>query len=166
MCAHFEFCHLLNICTQEEERGHLLDEHSMANQILKFSAGRCEYDENTKIYTPLETPGEIIIEDSEEGEGCYNWIWKPRLSSSHDQPDELLIFSTDVVWRRINSCTSGRVYMLGFLSSGAKHLYWMQDVNDDKAGDNDDDEVLSKESVKDKSISEKIKKLLGDPEYE
>lgn len=133
------------------------------NPILRFNAGRCSFDGTT--YTPEATPGEIIIEDSEEGEGCYNWIWKARLSDSHEELDELLVFHGDVVWRRINSCTSGRVYMLAFLSSGAKHLYWMQDINDDKAGENEDDEILSKESAKDISISQKIRELLTDPEY-
>lgn len=49
--------------------------------------------------------------------------------------------------------------MLAFLSSGAKNLYWMQDVNDDGAGE-DDEDLLSKDSKQDLEIASKLRGLL------
>lgn len=126
---------------------------------LKFNAGKVEYNEDTDFYTPLATPGEIIVDHSPEGEGCYSFTWKPRNNTS-TITDELLVFEGDVIWQKINSCKSGRVYMLAFLSSGAKNLYWMQDINDDNAGEDDDDELLSKDSKKDLEIAEKLRSFL------
>lgn len=99
---------------------------------LRFNAGQVSFNEALQKYIPLPTPGEIIVDNSPEGDGCYSFVWRPRDSTSAET-EELLVFQGDVVWQKINSCTSGRVYMLAFLSSGAKHLYWMQDVNDEGA---------------------------------
>lgn len=126
---------------------------------LNFNAGKVDYNEETGIYTPLACPGEIVVDNSLEGEGCYSFVWRPR-SSSSEKIEELLVFEGDVVWQKINSCTSGRVYMLAFLSSGAKNLFWMQDVNDEGAGEDDDEETISKDSKKDIEISNKLRELL------
>lgn len=127
---------------------------------LKFNAGKVEYNEDTGVYTPLPGLGEIEIDHSPEGEGCYSFVWKPRNSTS-SAADELLVFEGDVIWQKINSCQSGRVWMLAFLSSGAKMMYWMQDVNDEGAGE-DDDELLFKDSKKDLEIASKIRSILCD----
>ncbi|KAG0683684.1 hypothetical protein C6P40_000791 [Pichia californica] len=129
---------------------------------LKFNAGKVEYNEKLDAYVPLPTPGEIIVDHSSEGEGCYSFTWKPRNNDSVII-DELLVFEGDVVWQKINSCKSGRVYMLAFLSSGAKSMYWMQDVNDDGAGEDDDDELLFKDSKKDLEIAAKLRSFLCEP---
>ena len=125
---------------------------------LKFNAGKVDYNEDTGVYTPLNGPGEIVVDHSPEGEGCYSFTWRPRQSTS-STADELLVFEGDVVWQKINSCKSGRVYMLAFLSSGAKNLYWMQDVNDDGAGE-DDEDLLSRDSKQDLEIASKLRGLL------
>lgn len=130
---------------------------------LKFNAGKVTYNSALDQYVSLPTPGEIVIDHSPEGEGCYSFIWRSRNSTS-EQQDELLVFEGDVVWQKLQSCTSGRVYMLAFLSSGAKHLYWMQDVNDVGAGEDDDDEDLTTDSAKDIEITSKIRAILCDAE--
>lgn len=127
---------------------------------IRFNAGKVIEDPETKILTPDATLGEIIIDHSPEGEGCFSFKWQPRGSSRVGQPDELLVFQGDVVWRRVHSCRSGRVYVLAFRSSGAKHMYWLQDVNDIGAGEDDDDEALSTPSEKELSICDSINKAL------
>lgn len=129
------------------------------NLPLRVNAGKVVFNEATETYTPLAGPGEIVVDHSPEGEGCYSFSWKPRNSTAADC-DELLVFEGDVVWQKVNSCTSGRVYMLAFLSSGAKHLYWMQDVNDQGAGEDDDDEALSTASKRDLEVEAQMKALL------
>ena len=131
---------------------------------LRFNAGKVDYDEDKQVYTPLPTPGEIIIDHSPEGEGCYSFVWRPR-GQSTGQPEsafELFVFQSDVVWKRINSCTTGRVYMLGFYSSGAKHRFWMQDLNDEGAIENDDEEALKAASAKDIEIEKQIQEVFSD----
>lgn len=130
---------------------------------LKFNAGKVDYNAELDQYVPLKTPGEITINQSAEGEGCFSFTWKPKNSTSQDI-EELLVFQGDVVWKKVNSCTSGRVYMLAFLSSGAKHLYWMQDVNDVGAGEDDSDAALSTDSKQDRNISAEIRTVLCDAE--
>ncbi|QPG76382.1 hypothetical protein FOA43_003771 [Brettanomyces nanus] len=120
---------------------------------IKFKAGRVECKENTGIYTPNPIKGEIGLKASEEGEGFYSFTWSPRDKTvTGVENDELLVIAGDVTWRRVKSCTTGRVYMLLFLSSGAKYMYWMQDPNDDE-----DD--LSKETEKDEQLFNKINEL-------
>lgn len=133
----------------------------MSSLPLKFNAGKVAYDAEADQYIPAKTPGQIIIDQSPEGEGCFSFTWKPKSSTSQDI-EELLVFQGDVIWKKVNSCTSGRVYMLAFLSSGAKHLYWMQDVNDVGAGEDDSDEVLSTDSKNDIEVSSQIRTLLCD----
>ncbi|VEU19975.1 DEKNAAC100610 [Brettanomyces naardenensis] len=121
---------------------------------LKFKAGRVDFKEETGIYTPSPIKGQIVLKPSEEGKGFYSFTWSPRENTvSGVESEELLVIAGDVAWRRVKSCTGGRVYMLFFLSSGAKNMYWMQDINDDE--DNP-----SKETEKDKEIFDKINGLL------
>lgn len=124
---------------------------------LRFNAGQVSFNEALQKYIPLPTPGEIIVDNSPEGDGCYSFVWRPRDSTSAET-EELLVFQGDVIWQKINSCTSGRVYMLAFLSSGAKHLYWMQDVNDE--GAMEDGDPLSADSKKDLEIASQMREVL------
>lgn len=127
---------------------------------IRFNAGRVIEDPETQICTPDATPGEIIIDHSPEGEGCFSFKWQPRGSAVVGSPDELLVFAGDVVWRRIHSCRTGRVYVLAFRSSGAKHMYWMQDVNDLNAGEDDTTVAQSTPSEKELIICDTINKTL------
>ncbi|KAF6011759.1 hypothetical protein HII13_002227 [Brettanomyces bruxellensis] len=121
--------------------------------VLKFHAGKVDFNEQTGIYTPNSVKGEIILQPSEEGEGFYSFKWSPRDDTvSGVESEDLLLIADDVAWRHVKSCKTGRVYMLLFLSSGAKHMYWMQDDN----GEEDDP---SKETEKDKKIFEKFHEL-------
>ncbi|ODV84727.1 hypothetical protein CANARDRAFT_176564 [[Candida] arabinofermentans NRRL YB-2248] len=120
---------------------------------LKFKAGKVDYNQDENIYTPLPTKGEIVVKQSDEGEGFYSFTWCPRGSTVGSvEPEELLVIAGDVTWKKVKSCKSGRVYMLTFLSSGAKNLFWMQSIGDDEYN-------LDKETEEDKEIFKKINEL-------
>ncbi|KAH3677132.1 hypothetical protein WICMUC_001887 [Wickerhamomyces mucosus] len=127
--------------------------------IINFRAGRVIYDESTKIATPDAIQGEITIKPSEEEESFYSFEWKSKETTNADIAEELLVIPGDVQWKHIKEAETGRVFELSFLSSSARHLFWLQDIND-----NDDDP--SELSAKDKKILEKILKVFEPVEEE
>lgn len=124
---------------------------------IKFKAGRVTYDEETNSCTPSPIKGEITIKESEEGPGFYSFAWQSRdkTAGSNNTAEDFLLIAGDVTWKKVKSCKTGRVYMLTFLSSGAKHLFWMQNVSEDE-----DD--LSKDTDKDIKINESIHQILDE----
>lgn len=126
----------------------------MANTIIKFRAGKVAYDPATKIAKPDAIQGEIVIKPSEEEDSFYSFEWKPKeRTATSVERDEFLIIPGDATWTHIEECKTGRVFALSFLSSGARHLFWLQEVND-----NDDDP--SELSKKDKEVLTRIQKVL------
>lgn len=125
----------------------------MPSLPIKFNAGKVDINEQTGVYTPNPIKGQIVIKESDEGEGFYSFKWSPRDKTAGSiESDELLLIAGDVAWRHVKSCTTGRVYMLLFLSSGAKHMYWLQDPNEDE-------EHPEKETEKDKETFANINSL-------
>ncbi|GMM35968.1 proteasome regulatory particle lid subunit [Saccharomycopsis crataegensis] len=127
--------------------------------ILKFKAGKVDYNEETHKCTPKPLKGEVTIKKVEDDESFYDFSWESREKTAagvahNPDEDELLIIPGDVTWKHVKSCTTGRVFCLNF-TSGAKSFYWMQDKND-----NEDDP--SELSAKDKEIAAKIQKLISD----
>ncbi|XYA02047.1 hypothetical protein QA089_004612 [Meyerozyma guilliermondii] len=119
--------------------------------LVKFNAGKVQYDETTHKCTPLPHKGVISIKVNSDEEGFYDFTWTPK--SSNGERDELLIIPGDVSFKPVKSCTTGRVVALTFLSSGAKNLYWFQDVGDD--------EQLNSFTTKDDEIIRKINELIA-----
>lgn len=118
---------------------------------IKFNAGKVQFDEVTKKCTPLPHKGQVTINPSSTESGFYDFEWSPKsLGLSKDQ---LLIIPGDVTLKPVVLCKSGRVMALTFLSSGAKYLYWLQDVGDD---DN-----LNKFTEKDNKILTSVSELLS-----
>lgn len=113
---------------------------------IKFNAGKVEYDEETHKCTPLPFKGVIQIKPSQDDPDFLSFTWTPKPdnmngSLSTVESDELLLIPGDVSFKHVKSCDTGRVFKLTFLSSGANHLYWFQDVGDldqlDKLTDKD-----------------------------
>lgn len=127
-------------------------------KTVRFNAGKVQYDEETHRCTPLPHKGVISIKPSADDEEFYDFTWTPKSSNGNVEKDELLIIPGDVSFRKVESCKSGRVFALTFLSSGAKHLYWLQDVGDD--------EELDKLTDKDKEIIKQITEIISPSEEE
>ena len=128
---------------------------------LKFHAGKVQYNEDTNRCTPLPYEGVISIKPSAEEPDFLDFTWTPKLTDqtlhiNGSQPvekDELLLIPGDVTIKTIKSCNTGRVFAFTFLSSGAKYLYWLQDV-----GDVDD---LGKLTEKDNKLIQLISSLIS-----
>ena len=75
------------------------------------------------------------------------------LNGSNLEKDELLLIPGDVSIKAIKSCNTGRVFALTFSDSGAKYLYWLQDV-----GDLDN---LDKFTEKDNKLIQQINDLIS-----
>ncbi|KAI3407068.2 hypothetical protein KGF56_000156 [Candida oxycetoniae] len=145
---------------------------------LKFHAGKVQYDEETNRCTPLPYKGVISIKPSIEDPEFLDFTWTPKqdqtqqlnqlnFPSTHPssssslsqvngstavEKDELLLMPGDVTIRVIKSCNTGRVFALTFMSSGAKYLYWLQDVGDI--------DHLNKFTEKDNKIIQQISDLV------
>lgn len=124
--------------------------------MLRIHAGKVQYDEATNKCTPLPTKGVIMMRPSKEEVGFFNFKWSPRSSTSNIESDRLLIIPGDVTFKHVKSCKTGRVVALTFLSSGAKHLYWLQDVGEGT----DDEEELSKLTEKDINFISGINEMI------
>lgn len=121
------------------------------SETIKFNAGKVQYDEDTKQCKPLPHKGHVTIRPASD-DGFYDFVWSPK-SNSGLEKDELLIIPGDVTFKQVKSCTTGRVFALTFLSSGAKNLYWLQDVGDD--------EVLDKLTDKDQELLASVQSLVA-----
>lgn len=122
------------------------------SKSIRFNAGKVQYDEETNRCMPLPHKGVISIKPSEDDEGFYDFSWSPKTNSGNVEKDELLIIPGDISLKRVSSCKTGRVIALTFLSSGAKHLYWFQDLGDD--------EELNKFTERDCQIIDKIEEII------
>ncbi|KAH3683115.1 hypothetical protein WICPIJ_005914 [Wickerhamomyces pijperi] len=121
---------------------------------VRFRAGRVSYDPETKIATPDPIQGQITIKPSEEDESFYSFEWVPKEAAVNVEKEELLVIPGDVQWKHIPNAKDGRVFELSFLSSSARHLFWLQDINEF-----DDDDKLDQLSEKDKATFAKIQKI-------
>lgn len=100
------------------------------SKTIRFNAGKVQYDEESKRCTPLPHKGHVTIRPLPEEDGFFDLVWAPKASLGLEK-DELLIIPGDVTFKPVASCKTGRVLALTFLSSGAKSMYWLQDVGDD-----------------------------------
>lgn len=125
----------------------------MAAKTIKFNAGKVQYDEETKRCTPLPFKGVVSIKPNADEEEFYDFTWTPKSNTTRSlDKDELLIIPGDVSFKQVQSCKTGRVFALTFLSSGAKNLYWLQDIGDD--------DELDKLTEKDKSLVKSVEELI------
>ena len=93
--------------------------------LLSFRAGKM-YRENDTSNTvlPDERKGYIQLLNEDD---LLHFQWKER--SALDPEDDLIIFPDDAKFVRVTEAVDGRVYMLCFESSKAKHFFWMQVAN-------------------------------------
>lgn len=134
-----------------------------ASKSIKFHAGKVQYDEETNRCLPLAHRGVISIKPSADEPDFLDFTWTAKQDSTQATPgnierDELLFIPGDVTVKHIQSCKTGRVIAFTFSSSGAKYLYWIQDVGDI--------DQLDKLTEKDKKIIQDIKEIITPNEEE
>lgn len=125
--------------------------------ILRFKAGKADYDEETHKVTPRAVKGELIFKPTDEEEFMYqaSWVAREKTAGAPDPDDsEIMIIPGDVVWKHVKLCKTGRVFCLHF-SSGNKMFFWMQEKNDNE----EDPSELSK---KDKEICARLDEIMDE----
>lgn len=127
------------------------------DKAFKFRAGISEFDETTKVCTPLAVQGVVKVSPNAEGSdmGFWDFEWKPvekRLASTYE-PIQLILIPGETVWTQIKSATEGRVFALIF-SSNQKYFFWMQERS---KGTTSPEEL----TAKDKDVMEKIDSILS-----
>ena len=93
-----------------------------AQTLLSFRAGKMNREtETSNTVLPDLRKGyiQLLTEDD-----LLHFQWKER--SAPDAEDDLIIFPDDAKFVRVTEAGDGRVYMLRFESSKAKHFFWMQ----------------------------------------
>jgi 26S proteasome regulatory subunit N13 len=93
-----------------------------AQTLLSFRAGKMNREADTSNNVlPDERKGYIQLLNEDE---LLHFQWKER--NATDPEDDLIIFPDDARFLRVAEALDGRVYMLRFESSKAKHFFWMQ----------------------------------------
>ncbi|KAI8886903.1 adhesion regulating molecule [Backusella circina FSU 941] len=110
--------------------------------LVEFNAGKCIRDEST--LKPDLRKGVIYMDQSDDQ--LMHFYWKERKSSEPE--DDFIIFPDEAELTRVSQCSTGRVYVLKFKSSGQTSFYWMQNKKEDK-----DDELVSR-----------VNQLINDPQ--
>lgn len=93
-----------------------------AQPLLFFHAGKMyRENETSNVVHPDLRKGYIQIQHED---GLLHFQWRER--SATEPEDDLIIFPEDAKFLRVDEATDGRVYMLRFETSKAKHFFWMQ----------------------------------------
>lgn len=89
--------------------------------LLQFKAGRMNHTE--KIVVPDERKGVILIRQDESFD--LHFCWMDRRAGAVEL--DVLVQPGTVEFRRIESCRTGRIYMLKFRRTSRRMFFWMQD---------------------------------------
>lgn len=117
-------------------------------------------DTNSKWVRADKRKGMIILERSGEDK-LIHFIWKERSSSNKEI--DLIIFPDDAVFKRVEECKTGRVYVLEF-KTGNKVFFWMQEpeeTNDEKNVEIINNNINSHSVSKNTSRSSKVSELVS-----
>ncbi|KAI0200081.1 proteasome complex subunit Rpn13 ubiquitin receptor-domain-containing protein [Astrocystis sublimbata] len=99
--------------------------------LITFKAGNCEVDDSSKPYKvkPQSEPGYLYLYSEDD---LIHFCWRPR-SSPLDEPTlDLVMVPGDGRFLPYESSngthphTDGRIFVLKFLSSPTRYLFWLQ----------------------------------------
>lgn len=124
---------------------------SMSSTVIKFRAGVCKYNEDSRLCTPIPVQGEIEIKPNEEEElGFWDFEWRPteKPVGRELDPISLILIPGETMWVPIKSSKSGRIFALVF-SSNERYFFWLQEKNSGNLS-------LNELSTKDKEIYNKM----------
>ena len=127
--------------------------------IITFKAGTCDFEvcstlllqenadktqpsANPKV-SPLPTPGYIYLYEEDD---LIQFCWRPRSAPMSSSTLKLSMVPTDGTFipyknksessgDTVKSPTNGRIYVLKFQSSSARHLFWLQSKSQHVQGD-------------------------------
>uniref|UniRef100_A0A3B5PNI6 ADRM1 26S proteasome ubiquitin receptor n=1 Tax=Xiphophorus maculatus TaxID=8083 RepID=A0A3B5PNI6_XIPMA len=102
---------------------------SSSKYLVEFRAGKMSLKGNT--VTPDKRKGLVYIQQSDDS--LIHFCWKDRTTGNVD--DDLIIFPDDCEFKRVNQCTTGRVYVLKFKAGSKRLFFWMQEPKTDKDED-------------------------------
>ncbi|KAH7375979.1 proteasome complex subunit Rpn13 ubiquitin receptor-domain-containing protein [Plectosphaerella cucumerina] len=133
--------------------------------LITFKAGMCESSEqeNPRKVQPLETPGYIYLYSDDD---LIHFCWRRR-DAPLDEPElDLVMVPTDGQFIPYNTSshatakTNGRIFVLKFASSSARHFFWLQSKPQARNGD------PSWFSPRDKKIGDIVHELLQGEELD
>ncbi|KAJ8021136.1 Proteasomal ubiquitin receptor ADRM1 [Holothuria leucospilota] len=101
-----------------------------SKHLVEFRAGKM-YLKGTTV-TPDKRKGLVYIYQADDS--LIHFCWKDRTSGVVE--DDLIIFPDDCEFKRIQQCTTGRVYLLKFKSNARKFFFWLQEPKTDKDEEN------------------------------
>ncbi|CAN9515276.1 unnamed protein product [Ophioblennius macclurei] len=99
---------------------------SSSKYLVEFRAGKMTMKGNMVI--PDKRKGTVYIQQSDDS--LIHFCWKDRTTGNVD--DDLIIFPDDCEFKRVNQCTTGRVYVLKFKAGSKRLFFWMQEPKTDK----------------------------------
>ncbi|XP_070823722.1 proteasomal ubiquitin receptor ADRM1 isoform X1 [Chaetodon trifascialis] len=99
---------------------------SSSKYLVEFRAGKMTLKGN--VVTPDKRKGTVYIQQSDDS--LIHFCWKDRTTGNVD--DDLIIFPDDCEFKRVNQCTTGRVYVLKFKAGSKRLFFWMQEPKTDK----------------------------------
>lgn len=102
---------------------------SQSKYLLEFKAGKMLLEGTT--VNPVNRKGLVYLHRADDN--LMHFCWKDRTSGQVE--DDLIIFPDDTEFKKVEQCTTGRVFVLKFKSTNKKCFYWMQEPKDDKDED-------------------------------
>ncbi|XP_033825794.1 proteasomal ubiquitin receptor ADRM1-like [Periophthalmus magnuspinnatus] len=99
---------------------------SSSKYLVEFRAGKMTMKGST--VTPDKRKGQVYIQQTDDS--LIHFCWKDRTTGNVD--DDLIIFPDDCEFKRVNQCTTGRVYVLKFKAGSKRLFFWMQEPSTDK----------------------------------
>ncbi|XP_067096077.1 proteasomal ubiquitin receptor ADRM1-like [Osmerus mordax] len=99
---------------------------SSSKYLVEFRAGKMTLKGST--VTPDKRKGQVYIQQTDDS--LIHFCWKDRTTGNVD--DDLIIFPDDCEFKRVNQCTTGRVFVLKFKAGSKRLFFWMQEPKTDK----------------------------------
>ncbi|KAL8997236.1 MAG: hypothetical protein Q9169_003429 [Polycauliona sp. 2 TL-2023] len=115
-----------------------------AAPIITFKAGICEFDNssNPPKVAPKPTQGFLYLYEGQDDE-LVHFCWRPRSASLQNPELDLVMVPSDGSFKPYQSSqgsakkspTNGRIFLLKFQSSSARHLFWLQSKSQHAQGE-------------------------------
>ncbi|KAM0332263.1 hypothetical protein ACHAQA_002539 [Verticillium albo-atrum] len=108
--------------------------------LITFKAGMCdvEAEENPRKVKPQSRPGYIYLYSDDD---LIHFCWRERDRLMDDPELDLVMVPTDgqfvphISNEHATSKTNGRIFVLKFASSSARHFFWLQSKSQSPSGD-------------------------------